>query len=64
MTGASTVDGYPRLRDGAARIAAAAQACEPVLRLLDGNEANAARLQPALQLPGLLDGKEQGAGLP
>src|SRR5215210_819208 len=40
VTGASTVDGYSELRSSAARIGAGARACDAVLRLLDGEEAN------------------------
>jgi DNA repair protein RecO (recombination protein O) len=40
VTSATTVEGYPRLREGAATLAAAARACDAVLRLLDAAEPN------------------------
>jgi len=40
VTGASTVDGYPRLRSSAAALGAGARACDAVLRLLDSAEPN------------------------
>jgi DNA repair protein RecO (recombination protein O) len=40
VTGATTVDGYPRLRSDGAAIGAGARACDAVLRLLDAAEAN------------------------
>jgi DNA repair protein RecO (recombination protein O) len=40
VTGASTVDGYPRLRSSGAALGAAARACDAVLRLLDSAEPN------------------------
>jgi DNA repair protein RecO (recombination protein O) len=41
VTAAATVDGYPRLRESAATLSAAARACDGVLRLLDAAEPNA-----------------------
>ena len=46
VTGASTVDGYPRLRDNGPALMAAGRACDAVLRLLDDGEPN----QPAYNL--------------
>ena len=40
VTGAATVDGYPRLRSSGPALAAAARACDAVLRLLDSAEPN------------------------
>lgn len=40
VTGAHTVDGYPSLRSDGRAIEAAARACDAVLKLLDGFEAN------------------------
>jgi DNA repair protein RecO (recombination protein O) len=46
VTGASTVDGYPRLRANGAALLAAGRGCDAVLRLLDSEEPN----QPAYNL--------------
>jgi DNA repair protein RecO (recombination protein O) len=46
VTGATTVDGYPRLRSSGPALSAAARACDAVLRLLDSTEPN----QPAYNL--------------
>jgi DNA repair protein RecO (recombination protein O) len=40
VTGAATVDGYPRLRSSGPALTAAARACDAVLRLLDSAEPN------------------------
>jgi DNA repair protein RecO (recombination protein O) len=40
VTGATTVEGYPRLRSSGASLATAARACDAVLRLLDAAEPN------------------------
>jgi DNA repair protein RecO (recombination protein O) len=40
VTGAATVDGYPRLRSSGPALAAAARGCDAVLRLLDSVEPN------------------------
>ncbi len=40
VTGATTVDGYPRLRASGSALNAAARACDAVLRLLDSAEPN------------------------
>ena len=46
VTGATTVDGYPRLRSSGAALTAGARGCDAVLRLLDAAEPN----QPAYNL--------------
>jgi DNA repair protein RecO (recombination protein O) len=56
VTGASTVDGYGDLRSDAARLGAAARACDAVLRLLDGEEPNRAAYNLLCTYLGLLDG--------
>jgi len=40
VTGATTVEGYPRLRSSGAALTAGARACDAVLRLLDSAEPN------------------------
>jgi DNA repair protein RecO (recombination protein O) len=40
VTSATTVDGYPRLRNSGAALTAGARACDAVLRLLDAAEPN------------------------
>jgi DNA repair protein RecO (recombination protein O) len=40
VTGAATVDGYPRLRSSGPTLMASARACDAVLRLLDSAEPN------------------------
>jgi DNA repair protein RecO (recombination protein O) len=40
VTGATTVDGYPRLRSSGPALGAGARACDSVLRLLDAAEPN------------------------
>lgn len=40
VTGATTLDGYPRLRASGPALNAAARACDAVLRLLDSSEPN------------------------
>jgi DNA repair protein RecO (recombination protein O) len=40
VSAAQTLDGYPRLRSGAATLTAAARACDAVLRLLDASDPN------------------------
>lgn len=40
VTSATTVDGYPRLRNSGAALTAGARACDAVLRLLDSAEPN------------------------
>ncbi len=65
VTGATTLDGYPRLRSSGPALSAGARACDAVLRLLDSAEPN----QPAYNLLrrylSLLDDPAQpyGAGI-
>jgi DNA repair protein RecO (recombination protein O) len=56
VTGASTVDGYSQLRSNGARIGAGARACDAILRLLDGEEANRPAYNLLCSYLGLLDG--------
>jgi len=64
VTGASTVDGYAGLRADGAALAAAARACDAVLRLLDSNEANPAAYNLLCNYLSLLDTEPvaRGAG--
>jgi DNA repair protein RecO (recombination protein O) len=55
VTAASTVDGYPRLRESAAGLDAAARACDAVLRLLDSAEPNPAAYNLLCRYLALLD---------
>jgi DNA repair protein RecO (recombination protein O) len=57
VTGASTVDGYGRLRSSGARIGAAARACDAMLRLLDSAEPNDAAYNLLCAYLALLDGE-------
>lgn len=61
VTGASTVDGYSRLRSHGEAIQAAARACDGVLRLLDSAEPNGAAYNLLCKYLWLLD-EEGGAG--
>lgn len=61
VTGASTVDGYGRLRSDGARIGAAARACDAVLRLFDTTEPSPAAYNLLCAYLALLDG-ENDAG--
>lgn len=56
VTQAGTVDGYPRLRGGAATLTAAARACDAVLRLLDAAEPNPPAYNLLCRYLTLLDG--------
>ena len=58
VTGAATIEGYGALRASAARIGAAARACDAVLRLLDGEEPNGAAYNLLCSYLGLLDGPD------
>src|SRR3954467_4937805 len=55
VTAAATVDGYPRLRESAATLGAAAGACDAVLRLLDAAEPNQAAYNLLCRYLALLD---------
>jgi DNA repair protein RecO (recombination protein O) len=65
VTGASTVDGHGRLRGDGRALLAAGRACDAVLRLLDGEEANGAAYNLLCSYLALLDddpGAARGAG--
>jgi DNA repair protein RecO (recombination protein O) len=62
VTGASTVDGYGKLRSDGARIGAAARACDAVLRLLDSAEPNSAAYNLLRSYLDLLDGPQGAEG--
>jgi DNA repair protein RecO (recombination protein O) len=55
VTGAATVDGYPRLRESSATLGAAARACDAVLRLLDAAEPNTAAYNLLCRYLAMLD---------
>ena len=61
VTGASTVDGYGRLRSDGARIGAAARACDAVLRLFDTTEPSPAAYNLLCAYLALLDGANDAA---
>ena len=61
VTGASTVDGYPRLRADGPALGAAARACDSVLRLLDAAEPNDAAYNLLCNYLALLDVGDAGA---
>jgi DNA repair protein RecO (recombination protein O) len=61
VTGAATVEAYPRLRGDAARIGVAARACDAVLRLLDSEQPNPAAYNLLCSYLGLLDGADECA---
>jgi DNA repair protein RecO (recombination protein O) len=65
VTSAATVEGYRRLREGAATLGAAARACDAVLRLLDAAEPNPPAYRLLCRYLGLLDGptRPRAAGL-
>jgi DNA repair protein RecO (recombination protein O) len=63
VTGAATVEGYPRLRGGAATLGAAARACDAVLRLLDAAQPNPAAYNLLCKYLALLDDPHREAGL-
>jgi DNA repair protein RecO (recombination protein O) len=63
VTGAATVDGYPRLRESAAGISAAARACDAVLRLLDSVEPNPAAYNLLCRYLAMLDEPDGAADL-
>lgn len=64
VTGASTVDGYGRLRSDGARIGAAARACDAVLRLFDTTEPSPAAYNLLCAYLALLDGENDAATRP
>ena len=61
VTGASTVDGYPRLRSSGPALGAAGRACDSVLRLLDSGEPNGAAYNLLCNYLGLLDADSEAA---
>jgi DNA repair protein RecO (recombination protein O) len=66
VTSAATVDGYPRLRERAQSLGAAARACDAVLRLLDTVQPNRAAYNLLCRYLDLLDepGDSPQGGLP
>jgi len=62
VTGASTVDGHGRLRADGKALLAAGRACDAVLRLLDGEEANGAAYNLLCSYLALLDDDPAAAG--
>jgi DNA repair protein RecO (recombination protein O) len=64
VTSAATVAGYPRLRERAESLGAAARACDAVLRLLDTVQPNPAAYHLLCRYLDLLDEPDAGAGLP
>ncbi|HET7417715.1 MAG TPA: DNA repair protein RecO [Solirubrobacterales bacterium] len=65
VTGATTVDGYPRLRSSGPALTAGARACDAVLRLLDSAEPNPPAYNLLCRYLALLDDPAQprSAGL-
>jgi DNA repair protein RecO (recombination protein O) len=64
VTGASTVNGYGRLRSDGARLGAAARGCDAVLRLLDSAEPNPAAYNLLCSYLDLLDEPGDSAARP
>jgi DNA repair protein RecO (recombination protein O) len=62
VTGAATVDGYPRVRESADTLAAAGRGCDAVLRLFDAAEPNQAAYNLLCRYLALLDGQESVDG--
>jgi DNA repair protein RecO (recombination protein O) len=62
VTAAHTREAYPNLRDSGQALAAAARACDSVLRLLDASEPNPAAYNLLCRYLGLLDGDEPPSG--
>jgi DNA repair protein RecO (recombination protein O) len=60
VTSASTIEGHARLRASASALAAAARACDAVLRLLDAAEPNAGAYNLLCRYLALLDRAEPG----
>jgi DNA repair protein RecO (recombination protein O) len=63
VTAASTVDGYPRLREDGPALNAAARGCDAVLRLLDSVDPNLAAYNLLCRYLALLDGQEPPSGV-
>jgi DNA repair protein RecO (recombination protein O) len=64
VTGASTVEGYARLRSDGAALGAAGRACDAVLRLLDSGEPNGAAYNLLCHYLALLDADPDAASAP
>jgi DNA repair protein RecO (recombination protein O) len=66
VTSATTIEGYRRLREGAATLGAAARACDAVLRLLDAADPNPAAYHLLCRYLAMLDDRAlpEAAGLP
>src|SRR5918996_6575618 len=62
VTGAETVESYPRLREHGPSLSAAGSACESVLRLLGEGEANVAAYNLLCRELQLLDAEPSAAG--
>jgi DNA repair protein RecO (recombination protein O) len=58
VTAASTLDGYPRLRESGPALDAAGRGCDAVLRLFDAAEANPAAYNVLCRYLAMLDGRE------
>jgi DNA repair protein RecO (recombination protein O) len=63
VTAAHTISGHPNLRQSGPALDAAARACDAVLRLLDGEEANPAAYNVLCRYLALLDGQEPPSGV-
>jgi DNA repair protein RecO (recombination protein O) len=62
VTAASTLDGYPRLRENGPALDAAGRGCDAVLRLFDAAEANPAAYNVLCRYLAMLDGRESVDG--
>jgi DNA repair protein RecO (recombination protein O) len=63
VTSASTVEGYPRLRESGAALGGAARACDAVLRLLDEAQPNLPAYNLLCRYLAMLDGTGEPPGL-
>jgi DNA repair protein RecO (recombination protein O) len=59
VTGASTVNGHPRLRENGSALMAASRACDAVLRLFDAAEANPGAYNLLSRYLAMLDGEPE-----
>src|SRR3954470_1199514 len=64
VTGASTIEGYARLRSSGAALGAAGRACDAVLRLLDSGEPNEAAYNLLCNYLWLLNADSEAASAP